>query len=177
MSSSPSALRSRGVRLHATWLWPEGLASPSTCARVWRGPSVSSSVHLGTKLCSDSVCRNKPRRIPWRLTGAYLLLCFLGNRHAAKTNSVLTTAWTRSLWVQNLKPAPRDLHACTVPWELLRQGGSEIGRTRAATGEILHRRRRVLGEPSRRFFASLGILSWPRCAEKITGSPSISHRR
>jgi hypothetical protein len=125
MSSSPSALRSRGVRLHAAWLWPEGLASPSTCARVWRGPSVSSSIHLGTKLCSDSVCRNKPRRIPWRLTGAYLLLCFLGNRHAAKTNSVLTTAWTRSLWVQNLKSAPRDLHACTVLRELLRQGGRE----------------------------------------------------
>jgi hypothetical protein len=176
MSSSPSASRSRGVRLHAARLWPEGLASPSTCARVWRGPSVSSSVHLGTKLCSDSIRRNKPRRMPWRLTGAYLLLCFLGNRHTATTNSALTTTWTRSLWVQNLKPAPRDLHACTVPRELLRQGG-ERGRTRAATGEILHRRRRVLGDPSRRFFVSLGILSWPRCAEKITGSPSISHRR
>jgi hypothetical protein len=66
LSSSPSASRSRSVCLHATHLWPVGLASTSTCAWVWRGPFVSSSVHLGTEPCSDSVHRNKPHRIAWR---------------------------------------------------------------------------------------------------------------
>lgn len=41
LPSSPSTSRSCGVRLHATRLWPAGLASPSVCAEVRCGHSDS----------------------------------------------------------------------------------------------------------------------------------------